>query len=63
LWHWPLLSFARIVESETPDKQLRLGAVALAIILAWLTYLLIERPIRLGPSSVGKIGLLLSWSQ
>ncbi|HWX76713.1 MAG TPA: hypothetical protein VNY32_04520 [Candidatus Acidoferrales bacterium] len=34
--------------------------MALAIILAWLTYLLIERPIRLGPSSVGKIGLLLS---
>jgi peptidoglycan/LPS O-acetylase OafA/YrhL len=50
LWHWPLLSFARIVDGEFPDRSLRLFLVVLAIALAWLTYQLIERPIRFGPS-------------
>jgi peptidoglycan/LPS O-acetylase OafA/YrhL len=46
LWHWPLLSFAHILEGETPSRVIRLTAVILAIIFAWLTYKLIERPIR-----------------
>ena len=48
LWHWPLLSFARIVESDTPSLALRVAAVFLAILLSWLTYVLIERPVRFG---------------
>lgn len=48
LWHWPLLSFARIVESSTPNPAIRASAVALAIVLSWLTYKLVERPIRYG---------------
>lgn len=51
LWHWPLLSFARIVESEQPSLVIRLTAVVLSILLAWLTYRLIERPIRFGRKS------------
>jgi len=46
LWHWPLLSFARVIEGETATLNIRLVLVALAIILAWLTYRFIERPIR-----------------
>ncbi len=46
LWHWPLLSFARIMESATPSPMLRLGLVIISVVLAWLTYRLIERPIR-----------------
>jgi len=46
LWHWPLLSFARIVESETPNINIRIVAVAISIVLAWLTYRFIEKPIR-----------------
>jgi peptidoglycan/LPS O-acetylase OafA/YrhL len=46
LWHWPLLSFARIVESETPSKNIRIAAVIISIVLAWLTYKFIEKPIR-----------------
>jgi peptidoglycan/LPS O-acetylase OafA/YrhL len=46
LWHWPLLSFARIVESTEPSATLKGIAILLAVILARLTYLLIERPIR-----------------
>lgn len=48
LWHWPILSFARIVEGEIPSREIRIGAVVLSFVLAWLTYRLIEKPIRFG---------------
>lgn len=48
LWHWPLLSFARIVESGTPARNIRIAAVVLSVALAWLTYKFVERPIRFG---------------
>ncbi len=46
LWHWPLLSFARIIESEAPSRAVRLAAVCTSFALAWLTYRYIELPIR-----------------
>ena len=55
LWHWPLLSFARIVESETPNSTLRFFALTLSVILAWFTYKCIEQPIRHGNQSAGKV--------
>lgn len=55
LWHWPLLSFARIVEGETPSRNARIVAIVLSVILAWLTCKLIERPIRLGGRSKEKV--------
>lgn len=48
LWHWPLLSFARIVEGETPSPLVRVAAVIVSVVLAWLTYQLVERPVRHG---------------
>ena len=48
LWHWPLLSYAHIIETGTPAPQLRAGLMALAVVLAWLTYHLVERPLRFG---------------
>jgi len=48
LWHWPLLSFARIMESGTPTRQIRIAVVLISIVFAWLTYRLIEKPIRFG---------------
>lgn len=51
LWHWPILSFARIVEGEMPSREIRMGAVALSLVLAWLTYRLIEKPIRFGKNT------------
>ncbi|AYM95890.1 acyltransferase [Acidovorax sp. 1608163] len=59
LWHWPLLSFARIVESEVPGRNIRIAAVVLSIVLAWLTYKLIERPIRFGVRDKIKVPCLL----
>jgi hypothetical protein len=46
LWHWPLLSLARIVEQETPSREIRLAAVALSFVLAALTYYVLEKPLR-----------------
>lgn len=51
LWHWPLLSFAQIVESHEPAPAIRGGMVALAVLLAWLTYQVVERPLRFRPGS------------
>ena len=59
LWHWPLLSFARIVESETPTINIRIAVVVISIVLAWLTYKFIEKPIRFGRFSKLKVTLLI----
>ena len=60
LWHWPLLSFARILESGAPTKGIRVAAVVISIALAWLTYLLLEKPIRSGKRSSTKVVALCS---
>lgn len=46
LWHWPVLTILRIEERNTPDTIHRLLAIFLSVILAWLTYYLIERKVR-----------------
>ena len=51
LWHWPLLSFAQLTSFDDPPRWERevlvYGAlVATSFILAWLTYKLLEHPIR-----------------
>jgi peptidoglycan/LPS O-acetylase OafA/YrhL len=48
LWHWPLLSFTRLMMSGTPPALIRLGLVAASVVLAWLTYRAIEWPVRFG---------------
>ncbi|MDP3331881.1 MAG: acyltransferase, partial [Methylococcaceae bacterium] len=54
LWHWPLLSFARIMEGDKPSQGVRLAAIVISVVLAWLTYKLIEKPIRFGNHSKAK---------
>lgn len=46
LWHWPLLSFARLYEGQALTRELRIAAIGVAILLAWLTYRFVEKPIR-----------------
>lgn len=46
LWHWPLLSFAHIVESGADSGVIRAGAVGLSLVLATATYLCLEVPLR-----------------
>jgi len=59
LWHWPLLSFARIIEGDVPAPELRIAAVCIAVVLAWLTYTLLEKPIRFSKSNTAKTATLL----
>lgn len=46
LWHWAILSFLRINESGVLSVEVRVVAVLASFFLAWLTYWVIERPIR-----------------
>ena len=61
LWHWPLLTFAALAGfTSAPAK---IAAVATSIVLAALTTVFVERPIRFGwlrPSSVAvSLGAML----
>ncbi len=49
LWHWLLLSIARIHWTGAVPVAVVAGAVALSVILAWLTYQFFETPIRRRP--------------
>jgi peptidoglycan/LPS O-acetylase OafA/YrhL len=72
LWHWPILSYARLLHFKEPTDLMKVGCIAAAFILAHLTYRYVERPIRFGAPSprkpvltaaamaaVGCIGLLI----
>ena len=47
LWHWPLLSFNRIISGEQhPTVTSLLTILALSILLSWITYRFVETPLR-----------------
>ncbi|MCM8743631.1 acyltransferase family protein [Pseudomonas koreensis] len=46
LWHWPLLTFPRIINSAETPMEVRATAVILSVILALATYRLVELPLR-----------------
>ena len=60
LWHWPLLSLARIAEGHTPPVIECLALVGVAVILAILTYQFVERPIRSGAMSRVRVAIILA---
>ena len=63
LWHWPLLSYARIIEGELPAVPTRMAVVAAAIVLAWLTYKFVEHPLRFNgwarTTAVALVGIMI----
>ncbi|MBS1199055.1 MAG: O-acetyltransferase OatA [Proteobacteria bacterium] len=59
LWHWPLLSFARIMESQTPSAEIRIGLMLLAVLLSWLTYRWVELPIRTASGQTAKKRIII----
>lgn len=74
LWHWPLLTFPKVVFGEA-SRNMRISAVLVSLCLAWVTYRYAERPIRFGPrkanatlllggavAALGLCGGLLVWS-
>ena len=46
LWHWPLMSFAYIANFADSDPILRTVCAGVSFLLAVLTYLLLERPLK-----------------
>lgn len=46
LWHWPLLSFAGIAWGDDLDWLTRIGLVLLSVVLAGLTFVALESPMR-----------------
>ena len=58
LWHWPILSLIRIVESGAPEPYFRNIALVLSVLLAWATYYFVEKPIRSDGRSSLKIVVL-----
>jgi len=46
IWHWPFISFAWIVEGGLPELKVRLGCIALAVMMSAITYYLVEPRLR-----------------
>ena len=59
LWHWPLLSFARIIEGEPLSTNACWIIVLSSILLAWATYVLVEKPVRFGTRGGLKVAALV----
>jgi peptidoglycan/LPS O-acetylase OafA/YrhL len=59
LWHWPLFSFAHIIESQQPNLIIRFTLLFISILLAWLTYKFFERPFRFGQNAKTKVNVLI----
>lgn len=54
LWHWPLLSFAYIVENGLPSPLIRLVVVLFALLFSVISYQFIENKLRFGGNLMGK---------
>jgi len=46
LFHWPLLSFLRVVKGDNPSNGYIVGALVISLLLSTITYHLIERKLR-----------------
>jgi peptidoglycan/LPS O-acetylase OafA/YrhL len=60
LWHWPMLFFSRFAEPDVPDGNIRLAALAASVLLAWLTYKVVERRVRFGGHGKAKVVALIT---
>jgi len=55
LWHWPLLSFAYILDGEAIRPYAAFTAVMISVLLAWLTFDLLEKRIRSDGNNTFKV--------
>lgn len=46
LWHWPLISFAWVINGSEPSINIKIALLITAFILAWLTFYYVEKPFR-----------------
>jgi peptidoglycan/LPS O-acetylase OafA/YrhL len=59
LWHWPILSFARILHGDELSRGVRFAVLILSFALAWATWRFVEAPIRFGRTTWIKTALLV----
>ena len=59
LWHWPLLFFARNSTDRSLSSTVIIVVLIVSILLAWLTYKLVEQPIRRNLLNIKKCIALL----
>jgi len=60
LWHWPLLSFSRLLPFDHHISTMhKMAAIALSFVLAWITYEWIEKFFRYGKNSNAKTATLV----
>jgi peptidoglycan/LPS O-acetylase OafA/YrhL len=62
LWHWVLLTAVNYVTLWHASHAQRLAAIGLSFLLAWLTYVLIETPIRFRKRSLIKAPALAAFA-
>lgn len=48
LWHWPVMTFLRLSLTREPLVTEMLSAIVVSVLLSWLTYQFIEKPVRFG---------------
>jgi len=46
LWHWPLISFFRIIKMESVTASDYAGLIVIAFVLSVITFYLVEKPVR-----------------
>jgi peptidoglycan/LPS O-acetylase OafA/YrhL len=56
LWHWPLLSLMLTADDGKSSYILRWAALLAAVLLAWLTHVLAERPVKQLKSPLRSVG-------
>jgi peptidoglycan/LPS O-acetylase OafA/YrhL len=60
LWHWPLFAFAWLAYGSVPPAAVAYPLIVASFVLAWLTYRLVEMPIRFGVRRGRAIAALVS---
>jgi len=60
MWHWPLLSYVWVMANGKPSYSATSAAVSISVILAGLTYHLLERNLRFNKHRLVVPGLLVS---
>jgi len=51
LWHWPILTFFKILQPQAPSIPSGIVCIIISLVLSWLTYQLLEKPIRFGSNT------------
>jgi hypothetical protein len=59
LWHWPVLVYLKLAATDGFTRELRLLAIGVSVVLAHLTYVLLERRVRDGAGKTMKTAALV----